>query len=317
MSKTLIQLVRELADRRSEHNTVVHTGGSGTTTLTSANMKNWLPQQLAQSNFWIRCPTASTDTLNRGVSRRTSGWNSTTTEFSFIQAWPTTPLAGGSPYDLFVMEFDRYVAALNEAIGYLELYWSRDIVDDSITTQEGVWKYTLNAAIPWFAINDIQLQINTDASYATYPYRQLREWNWRTYSEQDPTTGAETWYVQFATLPPPDRILRVFGTAYYDGLALDADVLAVGGRWEVPALAWVYQYANYVLDQQQSHARFSGEEEKYRQLAFDAITDAGNKLKQSMRTIRSGIINVPGKGDGTFQGSPSDWRYFGAFSNTH
>lgn len=313
MSKTLTQLVAEVGNRQGEFALSTPTALGTTTTLIDTGLDQVMPVSLAANHFnaWFYGRTGVVG-ANVGVERRANQWTQTSHTVTFKTAWPTAVTAAGT-YEIHrVYPRARIVEALNDAIGCLGLYWVRQFVDESITTAVNTWRYTLPSAQNWAIVDDVQIQVVTDTALPTYPYAKLDESNFSIYKDLS-TAGVETWYIQFSSQPPSGRKLRILGRAYYSDLALDADVLGLGGKWERPALKFIYGYAGYLLNDWQAN-KMSSDTAKYRQKSLDYWQRQKEEvLEMRERPSRVRLI-LPGMGDGTFNAAQDDPNYLAAFS---
>ena len=208
----------------------------------------------------------------------------------------------------------RKMAAVNSAISQLGLLWFRDVVDETTLTQTNHWIYTPPATENWSNINRIEIQINTADDQVGYPYADADYLNWRPRRWVD-AQGLETWAIEFGILPPPDRKLRIFGEGFYPRLQNDTDVLAIAGKWEGGALEWIYDWAEFRLNDSISNRLPTGEAERIRQQAMDRLERQKNDILANAPSHQPGRIVTPGHGDAMAFPSPEDWRYLGAFKS--
>src|SRR5215471_2488266 len=240
MAQTAIELIRELGERVGD--IIVSTPStSGTLTLVDNNLNQYFPQPINQFNGWIY-GTDNVDPLNRKVERRAAQW---VPNVSTLQLYPP-----GFPGPITVGQYEihmrfprkRKLAALNSAVAQLGLTWYRQIVDETITTQQSTWIYYPDPLQNWSNIYRIEIQINTSETQIGYPFAAAEYLNWRPRRWVD-TLGKETWAIEFGILPPIDRNLRIFGEGFYPTLVNDNDVLAIAGKWEGGALERIYDWA--------------------------------------------------------------------------
>jgi hypothetical protein len=312
--QTALSLIRELGERLGD--LVVSTPASGgTTTLVDPNLQAYFPQPLQQFNGWVYCTQGSPDAQNRGLERRGQQW---TPSGSVLQLYPPgfpQPITSGE-YELS-MRFQRHrkMAALNSAIGQLGLTWYRQIVDETLLTQPSTWIYYPDPTQNWANIYRIEIQINTSETQIGYPFADAEYLNWRPRRWVD-QLGKETWAIEFGILPPIERQLRIFGEGYYPTLQTDADILAIAGKWEGGALEWIYDWAEFKLNDSLSNRQPTGEAERVRQQAMDRLDRQKNDILTSAPSHQPGRIVTPGHGDAMAFPSPEDWRYLGAFKSS-
>ena len=90
--------------------------------------------------------------------------------------------------------------------------------------------------------------------------------------------GVETWLIEFGILPPINRKLRIFGEGFYPTLSADTDILAIAGKWEGGALEWIYDWAEFRLNDSLSNRQPTGEAERIRQQALDRLERQKNDI---------------------------------------
>lgn len=315
MAQTAVNLVRELGERLGDLVVSTPDQPGGTTTLVDPGLIQYFPQPLGQFNGWVYCTQDSPDAQNVGLERRGQQW---LPGASTLQLYPPgfpQPITSGE-YEIS-MRFPRLrkMAALNSAVSQLGLTWYRQVVDETLVTLPETWIYTPPQAQNWASIYRIEIQINTSPTQVGYPYADAEYLNWRARRWVD-ILGVETWAIEFGILPPVDRKLRVFGEGFYPVLRNDNDVLAVAGKWEGGALEWIYDWAEFRLNDQYTNRIPSGEAEKIRQQAMDRLERQKNDILTSAPSHQPGRIVTPGHGDAMAFPSPEDWRYLGAFKSS-
>ena len=314
MSQTALTLVRELSERLGDLAVSTPQSG-GTSMLVDVGLQQYFPQPIGQFNGWVFCTDGSPDAQNRGQERRGQQW---TPSGSVLELYPPgfpIPISGGE-YEIS-MRFPRRrkMAALNSAIGQLGLTWFRKVVDETVKTQPSTWIYTPPTIQNWSTISRIEIQINTSETQIGYPYADAEYLNWRPRRWVD-LAGVEWWAIEFGILPPIDRQLRIFGEAYYPSLHNDTDVLAIAGKWEGGALEWIYDWAEFRLNDQITNRLPTGEAERIRQQAMDRLERQKNDILQNAPSHEPGRIVTPGHGDAMAFPSPEDWRFLGAFRSS-
>jgi hypothetical protein len=314
MAQTARTLIRELSERIGDLVIATPTGG-GTTSLVDADLLQYFPQPLTQFNGWVygtdEVPTAA----NRGIERRGRQWIPDNNILILYPPGFPGPVEGGE-YEIG-MRYPRHrkMAALNSAISQLGLLWYRQIVDETQRTAANTWIYTPNPAENWASIYRIEIQINTAEDQIGYPFADADYLNWRSRRWVD-NMGLEHWAIEFAILPPPDRQLRIFGEGFYPNLQKDSDVLAVAGKWEGGALEWIYDWAEFRLNDSISNRQPTGEAERIRQQALDRLERQKNDVLANAPSHQPGRIVTPGHGDAMAFPSPEDWRFLGAFKSS-
>ena len=314
MAQTALSLIRELSERIGDLVVATPSAG-GASTLVDADLRQYFPQPLSQFNGWVYCNESSPDAANRGLERRGQQWQPSG---SVLQLYPPGfpgPITGGE-YEIS-MRYPRHrkMAALNSGIAQLGLNWFRQIVDETTTTQVNTWLYTPSQAENWSQIYRVEIQINTAEDQIGYPFADAEYLNWRPRRWVD-NQGVESWAIEFGILPPPDRRLRIFGEGYYPTLQHDSDVLAVSGKWEGGALEWIYDWAEFRLNDSISNRLPTGEAERIRQQAMDRLERQKNDILSSAPSHMPGRIVTPGHGDAMAFPSPEDWRFLGAFKSS-
>jgi hypothetical protein len=302
MPKTAAVMIRELGERMGDYVPIQCTTTGLTTTLVSTDLATYFTKNMPQLNAWVYGNQYATN--NVGYERRTQSYTLSTSTLAFASgaaAWPAvTARSGSAPAGEPAFEMNlrwpraRLKEALNDGIRKLGLMWYRWFFDDTLTTLENTWRYTLPSAQNWAKVSDVQIQIVTDG-LTTYPYMSAREsgWGWSVYP-QTSTAGVVTWYLQFSQLPPVGRVIRVFGEGYYSEISADADILALAQPWEGQALSWLYDWAQFRLNEWDSNRAPTGETERYRVKSLEFLMKSRQEVSDLMRSHGSGIINVPG-----------------------
>jgi hypothetical protein len=314
MAQLAINLVRELGARLGD--TVLSTpSASGTATLIDPSLVQYFPQTLTQFNGWVYGTETVPNAQNQGVERRAQAWspqNSTLQLYS--PGFPGT-IQGGT-YEIH-MRFarSRKLAAINSAIGQLGLTWYRKIIDETLVTQPSTWIYHPDPTQNWANIYRVEIQINTSPTQVGYPFADAEYLNWRPRRWVD-QFGKETWAIEMGILPPVNRQLRIFGEGFYPQMVHETDVLAIAGKWEGGALEWIYDWAEFRLNDSLSNRQPTGEAERIRQQAMDRLERQKNDILVNAPSHEPGRIVTPGHGDAMAFPSPEDWRYLGAFKSS-
>ena len=314
MAQTALSLIRELSERIGD--LVISTpSAGGASTLVDNDLQQYFPQPLSQFNGWVYCTEGSPDASNRGLERRGQQWQPSASVLMLYPPGFPGPITGGE-YEIS-MRYPRHrkMAALNSAISQLGLTWFRQIVDETLTTKANTWLYTPPLAQAWSNIYRVEIQINTAEEQIGYPFADAEYLNWRPRRWVD-NAGIESWAIEFGILPPPERRLRIFGEGYYPTLQHDTDVLAVAGKWEGGALEWIYDWAEFRLNDSISNRLPTGEAERIRQQAMDRLERQKNDILANAPSHQPGRIVRPGHGDAMAFPSPEDWRFLGAFKSS-
>lgn len=234
---------------------------------------------------------------------------------SFEVAWPAIIAAGS--YEVHP-RYDRTLILewLNDAIGQLGVYWFREVRDQTIQTADLTMAYNLPSTQYWTKVTDVQIEINTSQTVEGFPFASATPWNWNAYPYTD-QFGNRQWQIQFGLQPPPGRYLRVFGEAYYPDLSGDGDTLALGGQYERPALAYIFDWVNYRAKEYDSLIGHTTDTDRSRQKMYDSLNKTREWLTSMLQPTHSPAqIATPGRGDGLFSplGGRDNTQYFGAMN---
>jgi len=306
-------LIRELSERVGDFALSTPTGG-GTSTLIDLDLRQYFPQPLSQFNGWVYCPLDNPDALNRGIERRGQQWDPTNASLVLYPPGFPQVIAAGEYEIRMRFRRQRVLAAINSAIGQLGLTWYRKICDETQITKVNNWIYYPPVTSNWANIYRVEIQINTSPDQIGYPFADADYLNWRPRNWTN-EQGVETWAIEFALQPPPDRQLRIFAEGFYPQLVDDDDVLAISGKWEGGALEWIYDWGEFRLNDSLSSRMPTGEAEKLRQMALDRLERQKNDILVNAPSHQPGRIVTPGHGDAMAFPSPEDWRFLGAFKS--
>ena len=314
MAQTALNLVRELGERLGDTIVAYPTGG-GTSTMVAPDLVQYFPQTLNQFNGWVYATQNVPNAQNQGLERRGQQWSPTTGTLQLYPPGFPGSIMGGE-YEIH-MRFPRRrkMAALNSAISQLGLTWFRQIVDETLSTQAQTWIYYPDPTQNWSNIYRIEIQINTSETQVGYPFADAEYLNWRPRRWVD-ELGKETWAIEFGILPPVTRQLRVFGEGFYPQMQNDSDILAIAGKWEGGALEWIYDWAEFRLNDSLSNRQPTGEAERIRQQALDRLERQKNDILVNAPSHQPARIVTPGHGDAMAFPSPEDWRFLGAFKSS-
>lgn len=326
MSKTALQLVREVGKRAGEYIGLITSSAGTTTTLISVALNGYLPNNVTQLQAWVYATSTCVDVANRGETRRAHSWVASTSTLSMTSgyAWPAAPgstSVGSGSYDLHTwVPHDRLLEAINAAIGELGLYCCRPVIDATLTTVDQRWQYSLPAGVNWGEVERVYLQVATDTALVGFPYQSADSLGWHI-ERTTSSTGVPAYTLQFRTLPPPGRTIKFYGDATYTDLSADTDILPIGGVYERPALEFIYDYAMACAHDWRANKIPSGDVERPRLQAKERFDRAVKRIVQDApaRKVAPRIM-VPGsRGDypspGSFTTNPED--YAGIFRQLH
>lgn len=309
MAKLAVDLVRELANRLGELVVFTSTAAGTTTSVVSSNLVTYLPSDVSQLNAWVYCSGGTA--ANVGKETRAKSWTVSTSTLSLYSSGFPQATASNDTFELHLRTSrTRKLAAINSGIAKLGLLWYREVIDESLTTAQNQWQYTLPSSVKWSRVSRIEIQVSTDPSLNGYPYASADAWDWEVRRSVS-STGSEVFTLQFGKLPPPGRKIRIFGEAWFSELSSDTDTLPLAGRWEAPALEWLYDWAEYRIMCEQSNILPTSSSQRYDEKARRRLE---RQLQELMMTQppHPGRIVVPGRGRGQLP-YQSDPRYLGAF----
>lgn len=318
MAITALTLIQELGARLGEFATFSATADGTATTIISTELTKYFPQDNGNLNTWIYAsvPTHGPIPPNAGQEVRAASWAVVPYRITLHTPGFTDATESADQYELHRRTpRSRKLAALNSSIRQLGLGWPREVIDESLTTVANQWTYVLPSNQNWLRVWKVEIQVNT--AQASYPYSDARSWGAVARKSVD-TSGVESWVLQFTTLPPPGRKLRVFGDAWFGEPAADSDIVPLGGVWQGIALEWIYDWAKFRIQDEQADKYPAGDSDKQRVRAQDKLMETRDFLLRNRRTLGSARVNVPGDGTGTLDISPQDrWKWLGVFGNTH
>lgn len=315
MAPTAQTLIRELIRRFGALSIATPTSAGTTTTLVDTALNEWLPNNLTQFSAWVY-GSYTADSTNRGVQRRARSWTPGTSTMVFYNAWPEAPSVG--EYEVIRHLFDRtrFLEAVNSAVGSLGLFWYRDVVDESLTTETQTWAYTIPASLNLFA-DSVDVFIQVTDTYSDFPYARASSLGiGYTVRESINAIGGRQLTLQFAnnTMLPPNRTIRLQGVGYYATVDNDTDIVPLAGPWETAATQWIYDYAKYRINEWLADDVPAGETDKYRTKQLTALMAQRDDIQSMMMPKKNGRIVTPGR-EGVYGGRwGTDWRYLGAFN---
>ena len=310
MAKTALSLIRSVGSRSKDLTLSTATSTGLVTQLIDTRLNDTWPVDLGtgETYFMPYVYCYSGTLANMGMVRRGRSWAQSGSTLTLLGTGFPAATAIGDTFEIN-LRYDRanILEAINSALAELNLYCEREIVDESITTVNGEWSYTLPAQQYWARIKKVEIQINTDTAYPTYPYADGGFLNWTTREAVNPTTGAVTWTLQFGAMPMPGRKLRIFGDAYFPDLVANADILTLSGEYERAATEWVLDYATCNLQLWQALQEPAGLAERYRRTKDDLLRQAQG-IKNLLKPRGDGVVVTPGRGTGTYSPFPSRGR---------
>ncbi len=294
----------------------VSTPTSGTiTTLVDANLDQYWPsavgQQSAPMGVWCYGGITA-DATNRGVERRARSYAQNTHTVTFLAPWPTAISTG--PYEFhWRTPRSRKLEAINSGVRQLGFHWYRTLIDASITTAANTWSYALPSGIQWNTLPKIEIQVATQSTLVGYPYVSGTPWNW-TIRPSTSAAGVTTYTLQFGTLPPPGRLVRLFGEVNYSDLAADTDILPLDENSAGIATEWLYSWAMYQLTRWESVRQPMNNTQWLEQQGAALLKEASDIRDRFASTPSGSRIVTPGQGTGDWpSGMAEDPSYFGAF----
>lgn len=225
--------------------------------------------------------------------QRAQSWAASSTTITLYS--PGFPVAtqNGDTFELhFTTRRPRKLSALNSAVRQLGLYWYRHFKDESLTTADKTWTYTPPASAYWKRVYKVEVQVSTDATLVGYPYEDASRYGWKAYKTTT-TAGVESWTLQFSTVPPADRTIRVWGEGYFPDLDDDADVLMLDGDWKGRALEWIYAWAKHQLFEEIRDKVPATESQKYQGASYSSLQKALMQLKSTIPERPPGRVLVP------------------------
>jgi hypothetical protein len=167
-----------------------------------------------------------------------------------------------------------------------------------LTTRDNTYRYALDPTINWQSFEAVEIQLTTDPTLVGFPFESSEAYNPSLESDTD-SGGTTVWYLQFGALPPSGRSIRILGTAGYDQLVADGDVLPlpddIGGK----AVEWLYEYAEYKLFSWDMNRQPTGQLDRAAQQAQLHLQKALQDLKDYARSGARRRLIVPGSGTRT------------------
>lgn len=313
---TLRGLVRELASRMGELALAQPDSLGTSTTMIEPGLNQFWPADIAQSNVYVY-GAENVVPANSGFERRARSWAAATSTLTLHPPGFPAAIDARGVYEIHTRSpRERKVRALNEAVGQLFLSWYREFIDETLVTVNNQWRYVLPGSENWSAVPKIEIQASTNTQLVGYPFINAARYNCRTYRDVD-ANGVTVWYLQFGTMPPPGRTIRLYGEGYTPDLVNDTDTLALDGKWKNAALAWIYDYGEYRLMQWEGNRQPAGQADRYRIMSLDRLNAAKERLLKQAPAPRPRAIIVPGHGDAEAHPPYSGAEWLGAFANTH
>lgn len=310
MSKTARQLIREVGDLLGECILSTATSSGTATTIIDTSLRKFFPVDQAQDKWmpWVYAITGTAaNIVAAATEQRGRQWSNGAATLTLCSPGYPSSTASTDTFEIHLRHRRaRILAAINDAIGKLGLYWPRPVKDESLTTASDTWQYTLPSSVNWIKVTDVEIQVSDTSGY---PYQSARSYDWRA-EKTVSSAGTEAWKLQFVTAPPTSKTIRVWGEAYYSSLSADTDVLPLSGEWEGIALAWIYDWTIYRLDEELMERKPSQELDKYRIKRLERLNEARQEVLMNAPSRAPGKIIVPGRGTGQEtwdSGNDSSW----------
>jgi len=163
-------------------------------------------------NRWVGVPT------NSNIQPRILAYTRST-GVEFMSDVPTTMVAGDR-YQLYKLDPQRILSAINHALTSAYPDVREDVVDETITIQSPVYAYTVPTTMSQVRMVEFQW----DTSIATYPYDKVPHDMWENRISRPAGGGYQV--IQFNFHPPTvGNIIRLVGTAPWGRLANLTDTL--------------------------------------------------------------------------------------------
>lgn len=303
---TLAQMITELGRRLGDYVAVKTSKSSSLANeLYCDDLIAFAPNTVDMPAWWVYY-TTTTGALARS---RAKSWDSTQKKITLLTDLPEFPVSGRDVELHPRIEREEKALALNSAVRKLGLFWYRDVVDESITTQAKTWRYTLPSTIVWSYISKIEIQATTTPGLSGYPYMDASAWSPIVYRDVS-STGVETWYLQFKALPPIGRKVRIYGEAMHNDVVNDGDRLSVSGAWFGSAIEWVYDWACFRLWEREGARNPSSVGDRYMFWTRDKLQRQLQALLMEAPVHKPARILVPGREGGI---SASDPAYLAVF----
>lgn len=313
MSKSLLQLAREVSARRGDLILVSPSSAGLQTAIISTSLNQYLPQDI--SKFYVYAygtatGTDAVDALNRGVERRSVAWTASSSTLSFPAPGFPTAVSTGVYEVRRTKERARVVEAINSALGQLGFYVTREFKDETLVGVQSQWRYTMPLSQNWRRVSDVEIQ--RSLTYSDYPYESARRLGltWRAERTTD-SSGTTLWQIQFSTQPPPGYVIRIWGEAYYPEMALETDVFTVEAEYERMVLEWLYDWAIYRLNAEQAESWATGDAAKAMQNREASLQKAKAAILEQAKPPKPGRINTPLSRPGVIENA----AYLGAFTS--
>lgn len=290
---TATDLIRELARRLGELIVVTSTSVGTDTQVIAEGWTPHFPNTIASNlNGWVYCMSGA----NSAQEARAKSYTPASSTLTLH-----TPGYTASTETAIVYEYHRRTSrarkleAINSGIRQLGFIWPRQVIDTSLTSADDTWTYTVPSAANFAEITKVEVHSGADSSLVGYPFIALPSTVWEVRKSQNQTTGVETLVLQFTGgyLPPPDRVIRLTGIAWYTDLSANTDVLPIGGRWQGKITEWLYDWGKYRILDETADFQPGSETERYRARAMDKLQQAKEDILLYMRPVRNGIVRVP------------------------
>jgi hypothetical protein len=297
---TAVELIRELSERLGDFVLTNPEITSNMVQLVDPYLTQYLgTQNMDDVNGWVY-GTLAADAGNVGIERRASSWTAGTTTLNLYAPGFPSPIQVGE-YEIHLrFPRRRKLAALNAGVALMGTSWYRPIYQRMLTTRDNTYRYALDPTINWQSFEAVEIQLTTDPTLVGFPFESSEAYNPSIEPDTD-AGGVTTWYLQFGALPPSGRSIRILGTAGYDSLVADGDVLPlpddIGGK----AVEWLYEYAEYRLFSWDMNRQPTGQLDRAAQQAQLHLQTSLQHLKDYARSGAPKRLIVPGAGTRTLR----------------
>lgn len=298
MSYTAQDLIRHLGVRRHDLILLTVSPTGDATHLVCPALNSYAVDTQDRAHPWIY-GSLTADILNRSAEIRGLSFDAST--FTVTLAQPGMPAAITTGIYEMRRRYSHaiHLEAINSALALINLWWSRPVRDESLTTIAQTMRYTLPSDIEWLSIGDLEiyLETNTSTTISGFPYADATSWNPRVTREVS-AAGVESYILQFGSEPPSGRKIRLLGSAGYSQLVRDDDVVSLDGAWGQMAFEWILGYASYQIDEWSLDNSVSDEFRR-------ALAISGNRYEKQRQLLMAAAqgrrdlnISVPGVRDG-------------------
>lgn len=297
---TAIELIRELSQRLGDYVLAAPTATSNKVQLVDPYLtQHFGVNDMDDVNAWVY-GTLAADAGNVGMERRAASWTAQTTTLNLYAPGFPVPIQGGD-YEIHLrFPRARKLAALNAGVALMGTSWYRAVYQRVLTTRASTYRYALDPTVNWQSFQAVEIQLTTDPTLVGFPFESSEAYN----PSIEPHTdegGVTTWYLQFGTLPPVGRAIRVLATTGYDTLVADGDVLPLPSDIGGKAVEWLYEYAQWALFAWDMNRQPTGQLDRAAQQAQLHLQKALQDLKDYARAGSTQPLVTPGFGTRTYR----------------